>query len=139
MATTEVFADTNLFLRYLTNDVPKQAAAVQRLIEQARDGEVILRVTPLVIAEIVWTLSSFYKLSKTSIQYLVLVVLNSPGVVVDDAPIVAEATMLFANLNIDFIDAYHICWMPTAGLGTVYTFDVKHFRRDNRINVVQPL
>ena len=33
------FADTNLFLRYLTNDVPAQADAVERLFRRAARGE----------------------------------------------------------------------------------------------------
>jgi len=30
-----LFADTNLFLRYLTNDVPAQADAVEQVLQQA--------------------------------------------------------------------------------------------------------
>jgi predicted nucleic acid-binding protein len=43
MTPDRVFADTNLFLRYLTNDVPAQADAVEALLVQAGRGEVILR------------------------------------------------------------------------------------------------
>jgi predicted nucleic acid-binding protein len=35
MKPERVFADTNLFLRYLTNDVPDQADAVERLLRRA--------------------------------------------------------------------------------------------------------
>ncbi len=33
-----VFVDTNLFLRYLTNDVPVQADAVERLRQIGQSG-----------------------------------------------------------------------------------------------------
>lgn len=33
-----VFLDTNVFLRYLTNDVPKRADAVERLLRRAGAG-----------------------------------------------------------------------------------------------------
>ena len=36
------FIDTNLFLRYLTNDVPDQADAVEDLLNKAADGEIRL-------------------------------------------------------------------------------------------------
>jgi len=39
MKPERVFADTNLFLRYLTNDVPAQADGVNSLLEQAERGE----------------------------------------------------------------------------------------------------
>lgn len=36
------FADTNLFLRYLTDDVPEQADAVEELLNRAKRGELTL-------------------------------------------------------------------------------------------------
>ena len=59
MKPERVFADTNLFLRYLTDDVPEQADAVERLFRRAAAGEMALVTNGLVIAEIVWTLESF--------------------------------------------------------------------------------
>jgi uncharacterized protein len=53
-----LFADTNVFLRYLTNDVPEQADAVEHLLVRVMQGEIILNPNSLVIAEIVWTLDS---------------------------------------------------------------------------------
>ena len=58
MPSEQLFADTNLFLRFLTNDVPAQADLVDRLLIQAAEGAIRLVTTPLVIAEIVWTLRS---------------------------------------------------------------------------------
>ena len=62
------FIDTNLFLRYLTNDVPEQADAVEELLNKAAAGEMILVTNNLVCAEIVWTLESFYKLERDAIR-----------------------------------------------------------------------
>ena len=50
-----VFADTNLFLRHLTNDVPEQADAVEGLLQKAAAGELVLVSNSMVVAEIVWT------------------------------------------------------------------------------------
>ena len=66
------FADTNLFLRYLTNDIPAQADAVEVLLQRAEQGEVLLITNALVMAEIVWTLESFYKLPKAEVEEKVL-------------------------------------------------------------------
>ncbi|MGQ9849984.1 MAG: hypothetical protein ACUVSU_08040 [Aggregatilineaceae bacterium] len=48
-----LFADTNLFLRYLTNDVPEQADAVERLLRRAAAGELRLMTSALVVGEII--------------------------------------------------------------------------------------
>ena len=85
MKLERVFADTNLFLRYLTNDVPAQADAVEHLLHRAAAGEIILVTNTLVVAEIIWTLESFYRLTKDDIQAKILAILNTVGLeVVDD-------------------------------------------------------
>jgi predicted nucleic acid-binding protein len=48
-----LFVDTNVFLRFLTNDVPEQAAAVEGLFRRAAAGEVRLVTNTTVVAEIV--------------------------------------------------------------------------------------
>jgi len=68
MSPKRVFADTNLFLRYLTNDVPLQADSVEQLLQQAAAGDVVLVTNSPVIAEIVWTLGSFYHLKPDDIR-----------------------------------------------------------------------
>lgn len=57
----KVFLDTNLFIRYLVNDLPGQADKVDRLFQQAEKGKVRLVTGPPVFFELVWTLKSFYK------------------------------------------------------------------------------
>jgi predicted nucleic acid-binding protein len=68
MAPERIFADTNLFLRYLTNDVPTQADAFEKLLIDASQGKIQLVTSPLVIAEIVWTLKSYYRLTKSEVR-----------------------------------------------------------------------
>ncbi|RMF86682.1 MAG: hypothetical protein D6736_14535, partial [Nitrospinota bacterium] len=84
MKAERIFADTNLFLRYLTNDVPAQADAVEQLLQRAATGEILLVTNSLVIAEIVWTLESFYGLTREAVKEKVLAILNTPGLEVGD-------------------------------------------------------
>jgi uncharacterized protein len=88
MKAERVFADTNLFLRYLTNDIPAQADAVSSLLDRAEKGELVLVTNALVMAEIVWTLDSYYHLAKPDIEEKLLAVLNTPGLEVVDSEIV---------------------------------------------------
>jgi predicted nucleic-acid-binding protein len=133
-----VFADTNLFLRFLTNDVPDQAKAVQQLLLQAAQGEVSLITTSLVIAEIVWTLESFYKETKENIQQLILSFLNTPGLNVDNGDLIVTALRWYVDKNIDFIDAYHAAWMEIHEITSIYTFDQNHFDRLEGVTVITP-
>jgi predicted nucleic-acid-binding protein len=124
-----VFTDTNLFLRYLTDDVPAQADLVEALLRRASKGLVTLVTTSLVIAEIVWTLESYYQLSKKDIQAKVLAILNTTGLDVVDSDLVLQAIGTYVEKNVDFIDVYNVAWMLKNNVGTVYTFDQKHFSR----------
>jgi predicted nucleic-acid-binding protein len=128
MAMTEYFLDTNVFLRYLTDDLPEQAQAVEQILQRAAKGKVALRTNALVIAEIVWTLESYYERSRDEIREHVFAIVNTPGLDVENADIITEAAFLYADQNVDFIDAYNACWMKQEGLARVYTFDVKHYR-----------
>jgi len=133
-----VFIDTNLFLRYLTNDVPTQADAVEALLQQAADKEMILVTNSLVLAEIVWVLSSYYQRSRVDIRDKVLAVLNTPGLEVVDRDLILQAVAWFAEKNIDFIDAYNAAWLLAQDMNVAYTFDHVHFSQIEGITVRVP-
>jgi len=136
--TERVFADTNLFLRYLTNDIPAQADAVEALLRRASAGEIILVINSLVIAEVVWTLESYYGLPRDNIKAKVLAILNTPGLEAAEGDLLLEAIFWYADKNIDFVDAFNAAWMLAQGLATTYTFDRKHFSRIEGIRVHSP-
>jgi predicted nucleic acid-binding protein len=138
MSPERLFADTNLFLRYLTNDIPQQADAVKTLLRRAAAGEVTLLTNSLVIAEIVWVLETVYRLSRPSIAEKVLAILNTPGLEVPEAEILLQAIAWYKEQNLDFADAYHAAWMLSQGIHTVCTFDRRHFRRIPGLTVLQP-
>ena len=138
MEAETIFADTNLFLRYLTNDVPKQAEAVEKLLQRAAQGQANLITTSLVIAEIVWTLESYYGLEKKDIQEMVLGILNTKGLEVIDSDLILQAIVPYAEKNVDFIDAFNTAWMIKNDVNKVYTFDHKHFSRFEGISAEAP-
>ena len=133
-----VFADTNLFLRYLTDDIPAQADAFEKTLRDAAAGRLTLVVSPLVCAEIVWTLESYYQLPKEDIQQKLLAMLNTPGLEIPGGEIVMQAVLWYGDKNVDFIDAYHVAWMESLSISDIYTFDRKHFSRFSGITVKIP-
>ena len=133
-----VFADTNLFLRYLTDDVPAQADAVEKLLHRASAGDIILVTNSLVIAEIVWTLESYYGLARDDIKDKVLAIFNTSGLEVADGDLLLQAIFWYADKNIDFIDAFNAAWLLSQELTSIYTFDRKHFSRVEGITVLSP-
>lgn len=138
MGIEPVFVDTNLFLRYLTDDVPHQADAVEQLLHQAAKGDILLTTNSWVMAEIIWTLDSYYGLSKEGIRDKILTILNTPGLEVVDKDLVFQAINWYVEKNVDFLDALNAAWLLNRGVKTVYTFDRRHFSRFEGITVHVP-
>ena len=134
----EVFVDTNVFLRFLTNDDPAKAKRAETRFRNAVSGKEHLRTSLLVIAEIVWTLESFYKLEKKDIAEKVTTILNTPNLACPEARLIRLALDLYVDQNIDFIDAYHAFYLKDEDLLKIVTFDRKHFGRVNWLEIVEP-
>lgn len=134
----EVFVDTNVFLRFLTNDDARKAKRAEALFKEAVEGKARLRTSLLVIAEIVWTLESFYGLEKKEIADKIAVILNTPNLICPDAALIRLALDTYAQENIDFIDAYHAFYLKNEGLKRIATYDRKHFGRVSWLEIVEP-
>jgi predicted nucleic-acid-binding protein len=132
------FADTNLFLRFLTQDPTEQALAAERTLRRAAAGEIALVTTPLVFAELAWTLKSFYEHSREEIAQMLLALLNTPGIEVESSDRLIQAVVWYEEKNVDFIDAYHAAWLLEQPFKEVFTFDQKHFKRFQHLRVEVP-
>lgn len=124
-----LFVDTNVFLRFLTNDDPGKAKRAETLFRDALRGKVRLATSLLVIAEIIWTLESFYKVAKPDIAAKVEKILNTPNLECPDMPLILLALDLYVHASIDFVDAYTAFEMRERGLTQILTYDHKHFAR----------
>lgn len=117
------FVDTNIFLRFLTRDDPTKFERCRRLFEQAVAGAITLRTSELVIAEIVWTLLSYYNLPKPVVIEKVGQILNTPNLAVTNQGVLIEALVLWSRHNCDFIDAYNVALMHRDGLTELVSYD----------------
>ena len=133
-----VFVDTNIFLRFLTNDDPAKAARAGRLFRDAVRGRVSLITSALVIAEMVWTLESFYGLPKPEIAAKVEKILNTPNLECDESERIVQALDTFVHENVDYIDAYHAFFMKDLGISRIATYDRKHFGRIPWLEIFEP-
>jgi uncharacterized protein len=137
-ARDRIFVDTNIFLRFLTNDVPDMAAPAEALFRRAAGGEVVLVTNAMVLAELVWVLESYYRLARPDVLERAMAVACMDGLVLPEADAVIDALLAYAESNVDFIDAYNVCWMRQRGLKRVVTFDEKHYSRMEGIEIQAP-
>lgn len=132
------FVDTNLFIRYLTNDDQKKADRVENLLEDASAGKLKLITTEMVIAEIVWVLESSYDMKPKDISPMIKGILSTPGLEVLNEINVKRAVQLYNDFNIDFIDAYIAAVMEQRNINELYSFDRKHISRLPGITRIEP-
>ncbi len=121
MGTT--FVDTNIFLRYLTKDDPSKYEKCKEMFKKAMKGEIAITTSGMVIAELVWTLLSYYKVPKAEVVEKVTVIVGTKNLSIPDKHVVADALVLYARKNIDFIDAYNSIFMRYHGLREIYSYD----------------
>ena len=130
-----VVIDTNLLVRYLTDDDPQKAKAVDVLLNRAGKGELRILIPSIVVAELVWVLESSYKMIADEIAKLVEAILNTPGIDVQDKRIIKAALSLYRTKEIDLIDAWIIEFAKAKSTKKIYSFDKKHFRGAEEIEI----
>jgi len=101
-----IWIDANVILRFITGDPPEMAKNVLELMARAEKGEVALRLSHIVAAEVVWVLSSFYKYSKGEIAETMIAFINAGGICPDNPALLIQALKDMAGNNVDFVDAY---------------------------------
>jgi predicted nucleic acid-binding protein len=117
------FVDTNVFLRYLTKDDPSKYERCRAMFKRTLEGEITISTSGLVIAELIWTLLSYYKVPKAEVIEKVSVILGTKNLLIPDKDVLADALVLYARKNIDFIDAYNAVFMKYQGLREIYSYD----------------
>jgi predicted nucleic-acid-binding protein len=130
--------DTNLLVRYLTEDEPLKAEAVERLLNRAAKGEVRLVTPAVVVAELVWVLESYYKMAGAQIADLVDSLLQTSGLEVQDHRLIRRAVAAYRENKIDFVDAWIMAFARQRSVNLIYSYDKKHFKTGPDLEVRQP-
>lgn len=131
------FLDTNILLRHLLADHPRQSPRATAFLARIERGDIKAHVSELVVFETVFTLQRHYRQAKTSIRDAVLPLLELPGVLMPGKRRFREAFNLYVNLNLPFADAYHAVLMKRLKTTEVVTFD-RHFDRIPGLRRLEP-
>ena len=94
--------DTNIVVRYLTNDHPQQAATARAVFKA---GDIFVSTTVLLESE--WVLRSVYERAPREITNALRALAGLPGVFVERPNLLAEALDLVDG-GLDFADALHL-------------------------------
>jgi predicted nucleic acid-binding protein len=131
-----LWVDANVILRFLTGDPPDMAAKAMELMGRVEKGVVGLRVSSLVVAEVVWVLSSFYGHTKRQIYETLYSFLGADGIFVEDHDLLIQSLHDMGEKNVDFVDAY-LAALANSQKESVCTFD-NDFNKLNVKRVTPP-
>lgn len=122
---SDIFIDTNIFIRFLTWDQPQKAKKIQETLRsQMNNNETNLFISDAVIMEIRWVLESFYGLSDKEIKERLLPIVELFSKIYPRKEF--EWSNVFSkqlNKGIEFIDVVNYYLMKQEGVETILSCD----------------
>jgi len=127
--------DTNLIVRHLVQDHEKHARAAEKLFAASDRGELVIVILPVVLAECVFVLESFYQHSPDEIAAALGTLISSPGVEISGLAVHLDALDRYRKTKLHFVDCL-LAASAAAERTPVATFD-QGFRRfaDVRVEI----
>ena len=114
--------DTNVLVRYVMQDDPRQSAKANRVIDaltQENPGFLSL----IVLVEFVWVLESCYDLDRGGVSRAMESILRSRELCVDRVDLVTQALRVFQSGKADFADCLIARICSASSCDQTLTFD----------------
>ena len=114
--------DTNVVVRYIMQDDPKQSSLAATLIEKLTVDDPGF-VPLVVVIELVWVLSSSFELARAQITAALEILLQTKEIQVERAEVVWRALRVYQGSSADFADCMVERSAAAAGCLRTMTFD----------------
>jgi predicted nucleic-acid-binding protein len=114
--------DTNVLVRYLVRDDPRQTLAAEDLLDSfspEQPGWIGL----VALIELTWALRFLYRFQRDGIAGIIESLLRSQDIVVAQENIVHQAVLVYRNSKADFADCLIAASARAAGCSKTVTFD----------------
>lgn len=115
--------DTNVLVRYIMQDDPKQSPKASALMESLNADNPGF-ITLVSIVELYWVLTTSYELTGQQVKQALEALLRSKQIIVDRADQVLRALRVFDDGKADFADCLIERTAVSAGCEQTMTFDV---------------
>jgi len=106
VAAKRQLVDTNVLIRFFTGEPADMAAKARRLIQRADREELLLVVLPIIVAETVYTLESYYEMDRKEVAEKISIFLQSRGIEAIESERVLDALGRCHDRGVHFADAY---------------------------------
>jgi predicted nucleic-acid-binding protein len=117
--------DTNVLVRYIVQDDPRQAAVATDFIERQCTAESPCFIGHIVLCELAWVLESNYRQSRSEIADVIEALMQVGQLEVMEPDVVWRALLDYRNSNVDFPDYLLARVNNSQGCTATLTFDKK--------------
>ena len=117
--------DANVILRYVLDDHPELSNKAASIMDAMEDGSVTLACDPITLSEVVFVLTSFYKIPRESIVDSLMPIVKSPNLRLRDKGRYIHALELFRQTVRQFGDACCCAAAIEVSKGRLLSFDKK--------------
>ena len=122
-----VFLDTNVIVRFLTDDDESLAARARAILERAERGELTLYLTEAVLVDVAYVLTSkrLYNVPRPAVAASLRRFLTLKGLRVPQRQAYLRALDLWLNsvAGVDFTDALLVAQMERMNVPAIASFD----------------
>lgn len=136
MAIPRQLVDTNVLARFFMGQPHEMAIKARRLVERADNGEVVLVILPVILAELIYTLESFYQMERKEVAAKLLSFLQSRGIEAVEPARTMDALNRCRDRNAHFADAY-LAASAVELDAPIASFD-RDFDRFNDVRRIEP-
>lgn len=102
---SKFFIDTNIFLRVLINEDENSFQECSSFLEAVKTNKYQAVTSSVILAEIVWTLLSFYSFTRIRVSQAIESILNLRGLQIIDNYNHQKSILLFSQKNIKYVDS----------------------------------
>ena len=118
-----IAVDTNILVRYITNDHKEQAILSNKLLDKYTGQEKSILINNVVLCELVWVLDRGYKYKKTEIIKTLKLLLSSIEFEFENHELAFLAVFKYETTEADFSDILIGIINANLGSSTTYSFD----------------
>lgn len=99
------YCDTNYIIRYLLADNEEHFQKTSEIFQHTQTGKILLIIEQTVFTEVIFVLSSFYKVPKNKIVQVLSELIVYKGVICEDKDSLLLALNIYAKHNLHIVDS----------------------------------
>lgn len=123
--------DTNVIVRYLVESpatIAVRFKGVFTFFPRLEKGEVVVKLTELVLFETFFVLTRIYKVPQNEAAEKLSGIVSFKGVQMSDKSLIVSCLKILQDKKIDLVDAYLLAFAKKKNIHHVYSFDSDLYR-----------